>query len=80
MRQLEKIHRKSFLKWCAGIIASSFAINKLSAGNKVEIKDEAKIKMLTEDGRLVEIDKKHLTGNSKQKISETAIHNWIKPL
>ena len=42
-------------------------------------KDDAseKIKMLTQDGRLVEIDKKHLS-SVKNKISDNELIQWIK--
>jgi hypothetical protein len=76
----EYTHRKSFLKWCAGIITSAFAYKKFMTSNTKHENSDCKVKMLTEDGRLVEIDRKHLKKNSTKKISDNDIHNWIKPL
>jgi hypothetical protein len=35
------------------------------------------VKMLTEDGQLVEVDMNHLTG-AKSKIKPDEIHTWVK--
>jgi len=35
------------------------------------------VKMLTEDGQLVEVDMSHLTGD-KRKIKPGEIHTWVK--
>jgi hypothetical protein len=43
---------------------------------KTEEKEEP-VKMLTEDGRLVEVDLKHLKGERK-KLKPDEFHSWVK--
>lgn len=66
--------RKKFLLWSA-VILSSATVLKFVTGNKKE-KGET-VKMLSEDGTLVEIDKDLLVSTGK-KISNTELQNWIK--
>jgi hypothetical protein len=66
--------RKKFLIWGAAVL-SSLTFMKIFA-NKQEEKNET-IKMLTQDGQLVEIDKKLLTSSAK-KISDEELKKWVK--
>lgn len=43
---------------------------------KKDQKEEKPVKMLTEDGQLVEVDPKYLAANGK-KVTNDDIHNWI---
>ena len=65
--------RKKFFLWGIGIISSITALKFIIPGKKK--KDT--IKMLTQDGRLVEIDKNLISG-SKRKITDKELKAWVK--
>lgn len=67
-------NRKKFLLWGATILSSVTAL-KFIPGNKQKNNDT--IKMLTQDGKLVEIDKNLLTSSAK-KISDEELKKWVK--
>ena len=70
-----KVTRKKLLSWLG--ILSLFTL----AGATIRPWKEKKpktVKMLTEDGKLVEIDTAFLADNMK-KISDKELQNWIKP-
>ena len=80
MQQPTTPTRKKFLLWSAAIF-SSFTAMKLLAGSKKtgqapEGKTAGKVKMLTRDGKLVEIDKELLASGGK-KISNEELQQWI---
>lgn len=69
-----KISRKNFLGWGLGISSVLVIPAFLQFGKK---KPEIKTaKMLTQDGRLVEVDLSKIPANSK-KAKHEEIHNWI---
>ena len=70
--------RKKFLLWGAAAL-SSFTIFKFFSGRKQEQKqaDSDTVKMLTQDGKLVEIDREFLAG-AGHKISNEELQQWIK--
>ena len=72
-KEQKKLSRKSFLSWGAGItsllVLPSFFRRK-------EKKQAEKVKMLTQDGRLVEIDIENIPVK-KQKIKTADIHTWV---
>jgi len=57
-------------------IKSPFLKNKGTIGGNTAIKNKT-VKMLTQDGRLVEIDETLLTA-SRKKASDAELQNWIK--
>jgi hypothetical protein len=65
--------RKKFLLWSA-VVLSSVTVLKFITGAKKTKSDT--IKMLTQDGNLVEIDKALLV--SSEKISNKELQQWIK--
>ena len=73
--------RKKFLLWSAALISSVTFLKFFTGSKKSSLKnasDDAKtVKMLTQDGRLVEIDKKLLASSGK-KITDKELENWIK--
>ena len=74
MQNDKKINsRRKFMVWGASIISG---LSLLSLGIRSRKKNET-VKMLTQDGRLVEVDKRLLTG-SKEKISNNDLKGWIK--
>ncbi len=72
-------NRKKFIRWGLGIL-SSVTVLKLAgsaAAPKKENSDVKTIKMLGQDGRLVEVIQSTLPGNRK-KVSDIELKNWIK--
>ena len=77
--------RRKFV-WAVGILSAFAALRAtigkpfLSKKNPPLCKSENKpamVKMLTQDGRLVEIDQSLLPANRK-KVTDTELKNWIK--
>ncbi len=66
--------RKKFLFFGAAIL-SSLAFFKIFPKHKKQKKET--VKMLTQDGRLVEIDKTFLA-SSKKKIDNKELQEWVK--
>ena len=66
--------RKKIIIWGAAIL-SSVTFFRFFSGSKKEKKET--VKMLTQDGRLVEIDKK-LLASSGNKITNKELQQWIK--
>ena len=65
--------RRKVLYWLAGAF-SVVIFWKLRPAAKEEKKT---VKMLTEDGQLVEVDLKHITGKPR-KLKLPEIQNWVK--
>ena len=77
-QQLKNPSRKKILLWGATLL-SSLAFFKITFINE-KTKDEPvteTVKMLTQDGKLVEIDKK-LLASSGTKVSNEDLQKWIK--
>jgi hypothetical protein len=69
--------RKKFLRW--GVVtAASATFLKFFLSKKEAAKGPEKIKMLTEDGVLVEIDASHLGMLSPKKITTEELKGWVK--
>lgn len=66
--------RKKFLLWGAAILSSLTFMKFIS--DKKEEKNET-IKMLTQDGKLVEINSELLASSGK-KISDEELQKWVK--
>ncbi len=66
--------RKKFLLWSA-VALSSVTVFKFFGGTKR--KKAETVKMLTQDGSLVEIDKELMVSSGK-KISDKELQQWIK--
>ena len=70
--------RKKFLLWGTTLFSSLVLLKFLPGSKKLKNEPETEtVKMLTQDGKLVEIDKKLLasTGN---RISNEELQKWIK--
>jgi len=77
MEQPTPASRKKFLWWGAAIAASFTGLRFFSKRKQESIKEESEtVKMLTQDGRLVAIDK-NLLGCGKQKISNEELKQWV---
>ena len=66
--------RKKFLLWSVGILSSLTALKYISPSKK---KKKDTVKMLTRDGKLVEIDRDMIPG-SKRKITDPELKVWVK--
>jgi hypothetical protein len=73
-QQNKPASRKKFLWWGAAAFAAVAAF-RFIPGLKKDKKET--VKMLGQDGRLVEIDKKLLTSSVK-KVSNDELQQWIK--
>lgn len=69
--------RKKFLLWGAALLSSITLLKFITGGKKKTESEIETVKMLTSDGKLVEINKNLLTSVSK-KISNEELQNWIK--
>lgn len=75
MREIQKSRsRKKFLLWSA-VALSSVTVFKFFGGTKR--KKTETVKMLSQDGTLVEIDRDLLV-SSGEKISDKELQQWIK--
>lgn len=71
--------RKKFLLWSIATLCTATVLKFITKSDKKESKNAQSdtVKMLTQDGTLVEIDRKLLTA-SAQKISNTELKQWIQ--
>jgi hypothetical protein len=69
--------RKKFLWWGSALIAGVAAVKWLPFYRPARPVAGARTKMLTQDGRLVEIDESLVTRSGK-KISNTELQHWVK--
>lgn len=77
MKQIpEGASRKKFLIWSAAVF-SSIAVFGFFTGKKKKKKEKDVVRMLTQDGRLVEIDRSLLAAQGR-KISDGELQKWIK--
>lgn len=73
MEQKTKVTtRRKFFLWGLGIAGSITALKFMMTGKK-----KSMIKMLDENGKLVEVDPSHIQYTG-EKISEKEIHGWVK--
>jgi hypothetical protein len=73
-QQSKNTSRKKFLLWGAATL-SSLSILKFISGSKN--KRSEKVKMLTQEGKLVEVDIAALP-SQKKKITDKELQNWIR--
>ena len=70
--------RKKFLLWGTAVLSSVTVLKFISGNKKKKTEpDNETVKMLTQDGKLVEIDKK-LLASSRNKISNEELQKWVK--
>jgi len=66
--------RKKFLLWSLGILSSLTALKLISP---LKNKKKNTVKMLTQEGKLVEVDRNLLASNNK-KITDKELQQWVK--
>jgi len=67
--------RKKFLWWGTAALAAVAGLRLFRFGQKKKKKET--VKMLTQDGRLVEVDKTLVTSGNK-KVTADELQQWIK--
>lgn len=82
MQQADKSStRKKFLLWGATVISSLTAF-KFFVGFKkpdrlASVGKKETVKMLTQDGKLVEVDSEKLYCGNRKKITDEQLKNWV---
>jgi hypothetical protein len=75
MEEIQKSQsRKKFLMWGAAALSSVTALRFFKVPKE---KKSETVKMLAQDGTLVEIDKEHLVSIQK-KITDSELQHWVK--
>lgn len=72
--QIKKISRKRFLLWSTAVLS---ATGLLKFWNPMGKKKPETAKFLTQDGKLVEVDKEHI-GSTGSIIYTSDLKEWIK--
>ncbi len=75
--------RKKFLVWGATVLSAVAFTKFIPGAPKVKKSEENMVKMLTQDGKLVEIDARKLSCGKRKKINDEELKNWVtkqKPL
>ena len=70
----EKSTRKQFLLWGATIL-SSLTLFRFTAGKKR--KTSTTVKMLSQEGKLVEVDIEKLSHSKGKKVTQEQLKNWV---
>jgi hypothetical protein len=79
MRQPDKISsRKKFIVWGAAVLTSLTAFKIFSGSKKASQTKPATVKMLTQDGKLVEVDADKIYCGKRKKISDDQLKKWVK--
>ena len=68
------VARKKFVLWALGILSTLTTVKYLFRPTQ---RNKTTAKMLTQDGKLVEVELSRLSGK-KTKIKDAEIHKWIK--
>ncbi len=83
MQEQDKIStRKKFIVWGAAVLTSLTAFKLFSISKKPVLSQEEKksatVKMLSQDGKLVEVDIEKLYCGKRKKISDAELKQWVK--
>ena len=74
--EVAKISRGKFVKWM-GVASAFAAIGLRFMPGKKKQAEAKKFKFLTQDGQLVEIDEKLLSG-IKRNVTDQELQSWVK--
>lgn len=70
------VSRKKFVFWGVGVLSVFTAARYFfRSGPK---KSTTTVKMLAQDGKLVEVDVTHLACGKRKKIKDDELKNWVK--
>ena len=76
MEESKNKNRRGFIKKVLGALATSAMVIPTLASTK---KNGETVKMLTSDGKLVEVDESVLSQVNKKKAQKKDILNWVNP-
>lgn len=71
------LSRSRFVVWGLGVLASFTALRFFNTSKGAKSGERKKVKMLTQDGKLVEIDE-DLLKTDKRKITNKELQSWVK--
>ncbi len=71
------LSRSRFVVWGLGVLASFTALRFLNTSKSAKDGERKKVKMLTQDGKLVEINE-DLLNTGKRKITNKELQSWVK--
>ena len=78
MQQPDKLSsRKKFLLWGTAVLTSLTAFKLFTGSKKLSEEKKETVKMLTQDGKLVEVDVEQLYCGKRKKISDEQLKNWV---
>jgi hemerythrin superfamily protein len=79
MQQPDKTStRKKFLLWGAAVLSSLTAFKLITGSRKTRGgAGEKTVKMLTQDGKLVEVDAEKLLFSKREKINDEQLKIWV---
>jgi hypothetical protein len=70
--------RKKFIVWGAAVLTSLTAFKLFTGSKKTAPAKSATVKMLTQDGKLVEVDIDKIYCGKRKKISDEQLKKWVK--
>jgi hypothetical protein len=70
------VSRKKFVFWSVGVLSVFTAAKYFFRSSPKQ--NTTTVKMLTRDGKLVEVDVTNLACGKRKKISDTELKNWVK--
>ena len=70
--------RKKFLVWGTAVLTSLTAFKIFTNSKKDSPAKSATVKMLTQDGKLVEVDIDKIYCGKRKKISDEQLKKWVK--
>jgi len=70
--------RKKFLVWGTAVFTSLTALKIFTSFKKVSHTKPATVKMLTQDGKLVEVETDRIYCGKRKKISDEQLKKWVK--
>lgn len=79
MQQPDKISsRKKFLVWGAAVFTSLTGFKIFTGSKKASPVKSATVKMLGQDGKLVEVDVDKIYCGKRKKITDEQLKKWVK--
>lgn len=69
--------RKKFLFWGVAIFSSFTALKFLPGYKKKKTEPAKTVKMLSQDGKLVEVDIEKLSCGTRKKITDEQLKKWV---
>ena len=70
--------RKKFIGWGAAVLTSLTAFKIFTGSKKTSPAKPATVKMLTQDGKLVEVDIDKIYCGKRKKINDEQLKKWVK--